>query len=1219
MTHRGALLLVLLILPAIGLAVDAPNGSFEQGEGNEPAGWSLTGATGGWERGGRTGERCVSVTGTGVEGDSSRWVSDPAPVERGKAYRLAYWARTAPGASGGCIVSGLGSVNRDFQAGTEWTRLTYCFTPTSGAIAERMHVGQWSKKGTVYFDDVLLTPVEPVHGRHGELVLGVGESVEKGRYIFEPDWGGEGANYSRVLSEHTASFNSNRWPFGEGQRLEYALGADGLTQTGGALSVSLGYYQAGECVVEAARDGGAYQEVARVKDDGAHHADLPADVYPAGRVRLRLTGTGSFQVTGLRYEAELAEPVDDFVGETRFLEVERESPGLQVAVADLGPLLPGGGAVRLTATSRAAARQVRATLTLTPAAGDALTFERRAALPADAPGELVIPYEFEAPGDWGLSLSLSEAATREVLYAANATFNVASLHDSGFGYLVSEDGDAALWWCEGTFKVSRERAPPQERARMVRIEAARNEYEPFQIVVRPQRDDRVAVEPTRLRGPGGAQIPARNLSVCVVEYVPVTIPTDSIGCRGDWPDPLPRAAFAYEGPVECQAGRNQPFWITVKVPKGVAAGDYRGSVRVDIDDTTTDVPVLLHVWDFELTDETHTRTAYGVNVDSTFHGLKTREQQMQVHDLYMQNCRDHRIAPYSPMAYWPIEWEVRGPRTEVDTGPLRLVCDEFSGNFWDVYVGDEKLGGVKSLMTQFEKEGVGWEGTGVGWPSAERIEDVTVVSESPDTLVLDMTGVRESSTEANRAYAARHRFMIHPDSFFSDQLLWVKNTDTVPWTLQTYYHLLPPAKPIEVEAYNKETYGAWLGPHGAVGAVVGQPGDVGFGLRKSSPEGAHGDVSVATGDRLLQPGEVYTPERRIAVYFFAVPEGTAEAVDAAALRTQQRMGMRIRYLSALKVTRDAAAGVEVNYEEFDAAATRYLDEFGFNSFNFPAMPGTIAGEPRFSPRFKELYKRVFTPIAEHLAEKGWLRKAYSYWFDEPTEEQYGYVNEGMDLIKEGCPGLTRLLTEQPEPELHGHVDLWVPVLSMYNADRCQERQAEGEQVWWYVCCGPHAPYPNNFIDHPALNHRIRFWMAEKYGVTGSLYWSTTYYRGVKGALRNPWETAMSYNPEGGKWGNGDGMLLYPPVRQPSGTPTIAGPVDSIRWELLREGLEDREYFWTLRERLAKAGNAGARQRAEAALTLPDRLAESLTEFNHDPQALYKARREVAEAIEALGE
>ena len=207
------------------------------------------------------------------------------------------------------------------------------------------------------------------------------------------------------------------------------------------------------------------------------------------------------------------------------------------------------------------------------------------------------------------------------------------------------------------------------------------------------------------------------------------------------------------------------------------------------------------------------------------------------------------------------------------------------------------------------------------------------------------------------------------------------------------------------------------------------------------------------------------------------------------------------------------------------------------------------------------------------------------------------------------------------------VDIWVPVLSNYDPIRCHERQRAGQQVWWYVCCGPRAPYPNNFIDHPAIAHRIRFWMMQKFDATGSLYWSTTYYRGTKGVVRNPWKTAMSYSPTGGMWGNGDGMLLYPPVQEPAKEPTIRGPYNSIRWEMLREGLEDREYFWTLEQAIAEAKkrrDVPNRQaydqlisEAQEILNFHDSFITDLKHYTKDAQDLYALRAKIAEYIERL--
>jgi hypothetical protein len=301
------------------------------------------------------------------------------------------------------------------------------------------------------------------------------------------------------------------------------------------------------------------------------------------------------------------------------------------------------------------------------------------------------------------------------------------------------------------------------------------------------------------------------------------------------------------------------------------------------------------------------------------------------------------------------------------------------------------------------------------------------------------------------------------------------------------------------------------------------------------------------------------------------------------------------------------------------------------------LPERLGGHERFSPEWTELYKRLMSPILEHLKQKGWLKFAYCYWVDEPSPQQYEDVKRGMAALKEACPGVRRLLTfcfdKAPVPVFYDFVDLWVPVMPLLDEERARERQALGEEVWWYVCTGPKAPRPNNFIDHPAITHRIRYWMAAKWNLDGDLYWSMTYWRGKGWRLRNPYEDGQSETPEGGYWGNGDGRLLYPPVRQPlpeNAEPVIAPPIPSLRLALIAEGIEDFCYLKLLkqlrdrgRKRVGRAkflpSLEKALKQADEALASLDRLIRSQTDYERDPQKLYAERRKVAEAIERLTE
>ena len=99
-----------------------------------------------------------------------------------------------------------------------------------------------------------------------------------------------------------------------------------------------------------------------------------------------------------------------------------------------------------------------------------------------------------------------------------------------YGYLVQGGAPCAVWWAEGAYKVMRDDPVPAAEQGIVRISAARNEYEPFLVVLSPTtRLDGVRVSAARLAGEKGATIGAANVSICHVEYVKVTTPTDALG------------------------------------------------------------------------------------------------------------------------------------------------------------------------------------------------------------------------------------------------------------------------------------------------------------------------------------------------------------------------------------------------------------------------------------------------------------------------------------------------------------------------------------------------------------------------------------------------------------------------------------------------------------------------------------------------------------------
>ena len=116
---------------------------------------------------------------------------------------------------------------------------------------------------------------------------------------------------------------------------------------------------------------------------------------------------------------------------------------------------------------------------------------------------------------------------------------------------------------------------------------------------------------------------------------------------------------------------------------------------------------------------------------------------------------------------------------------------------------------------------------------------------------------------------------------------------------------------------------------------------------------------------------------------------------------------------------------------------------------------------------------------------------------------------------------------------------------------------------------------------------------------------------------------MSWNPKGRPWGNGDGRFFYPPLAAVDDTnegPVFDPPVGSVRGEMLRDGIEDYEYFALLKRLLAANGaklNVEERKAMSDLLKVPTDVYRSLTDYNRDPAAMETHRLRLARAIEAL--
>jgi len=246
-------------------------------------------------------------------------------------------------------------------------------------------------------------------------------------------------------------------------------------------------------------------------------------------------------------------------------------------------------------------------------------------------------------------------------------------------------------------------------------------------------------------------------------------------------------------------------------------------------------------------------------------------------------------------------------------------------------------------------------------------------------------------------------------------------------------------------------------------------------------------------------------------------------------------------------------------------------------------------------------------VAEHLKANGWWDLHYVYGQDEAPAGDLEKLKANYRTLVDAVPDIKVMQTGwNPHPELKGLVRIWCPLTASADMATVRKAQSEGDEVWWYVCCGPTAPHANLFVDYPGIDHRILGWLTFSRGIQGFLYWGVDVWTGNAGPVGQYDEVNYAYwNPNSFSTINGDGYLLYPAAD--------GGALPSLRLALLRDGFEDYELFAETR-RLAQAQGSTETERL---LDFSGDLIPSLTEYTGDGDRLLKRREEILSLAESL--
>lgn len=212
---------------------------------------------------------------------------------------------------------------------------------------------------------------------------------------------------------------------------------------------------------------------------------------------------------------------------------------------------------------------------------------------------------------------------------------------------------------------------------------------------------------------------------------------------------------------------------------------------------------------------------------------------------------------------------------------------------------------------------------------------------------------------------------------------------------------------------------------------------------------------------------------------------------------------------------------------------RYIDGTTGDWKELTAKPGEPAYEAHWEPFLQALER--------HVQKKGWVGR-FTIAMDERPEKDVIAVHS---VLRKYAPSLRIACATNSPPKTFG-IDEWSPALRPshpVDPEVIRKRNdSPGLITTFYVCCSP--ARPNTFTHSPPAESAWMGLFAAAHNRSGFLRWAYNSWN------ENPFHDTKYWAKS---WAAGDCFMIYP------------GPRSSIRFERLREGIQDYEKIRILRQ------------------------------------------------------
>ncbi len=193
--------------------------------------------------------------------------------------------------------------------------------------------------------------------------------------------------------------------------------------------------------------------------------------------------------------------------------------------------------------------------------------------------------------------------------------------------------------------------------------------------------------------------------------------------------------------------------------------------------------------------------------------------------------------------------------------------------------------------------------------------------------------------------------------------------------------------------------------------------------------------------------------------------------------------------------------------------------------------------------YREFLAQYLGELENFLRGEGLLERSFFHLSDEPHgERDLVTYRAAREMLRELVPWM-RVMDALTELDFAraGLTDIPVPLITT-----APQFIQEGIPAWAYFCTQPRGRFLNRLLDTPLVKIRMTGWLLYRLRARGFLHWGYNYwYRRQSRELIDPFVVTDAHAWPA--WPPGDPFQVYPGP---------AGPVDSLRWEVFAESLQD---------------------------------------------------------------